>query len=381
MILVNLDRRTATIARLLGLALIVWSVVSSSPAPSTHGRGLVVALLLAAAVLAFAWWTARPMDGRGATPDLYVLAIAGGALIAASPRSAASAFVFVAVVAAAFRDEVPRALPVLAFGTLALAVSVLIYDATALGLLAYALGFAAALLAASNARQAVVRAEQAELLLAQTQLSQEERLRAARLEESSQLAREVHDVLAHALAGLTIQLEATRALVEQGAERDVILERVGRAHALARDGLRETREVVGALRGEAVAIPDAIRSLVDAYDGPSELHLPADAPLGGAAGLTLLRVVTEALTNVQKHAPGAAVSVSVAAGPSELVAVVTDSGTPGDTAPRPLADAGGGYGLKGMHERAQRLGGTMSAGPTADGWRVELRLPVAEASA
>ena len=174
---------------------------------------------------------------------------------------------FVAVVAAGVRVEVPRALPLLALSVLALAVAVLVYDAGALGLLAYALGFTAALLAASNSRQSIARAAQAELLLAQTQRSQEEQLRAARLEESTRIAREIHDVLAHALAGLTIQLEATRALVEQGAAREVVLERVSRAHALAREGLRETRHAVGALRGEAVAAPDALRALVDEYEG------------------------------------------------------------------------------------------------------------------
>src|SRR5581483_11716621 len=164
--------------------------------------------------------------------------------------SAASAFVFLAVVGAGLRTSLALAAPVVAAGACSLAISVLIYDGSALGVLAYSLGFAAALLAASNSRGSVMRAEQAELLLAQTQRSHEEQLRAARLEESTRIAREIHDVLAHALAGLTIQLEATAALVEQGADRDAVLARIHRAHELARDGLRETRRAVGALRGE-----------------------------------------------------------------------------------------------------------------------------------
>jgi signal transduction histidine kinase len=374
MILLRLDRRTATVVRLLALVLIGWTVVGSHPGPSASGRGLVILCLLIAEVTAFLWWTAWPFSERGVTPDLYVMAIAGGVLIAASPNSAASAFVFVALVAAAVRVEIPRALPLLALSLLALAVSVLVYDNGALGLLAYSLGFAAALLAASNARQSVARAEQAELLLAQTQRSQEEQLRAARLEESTRIAREIHDVLAHALAGLTIQLEATQSLLEQGADRDVILARVRRAHALAREGLVETRRAVGALRGEAVAVPDAIRSLVDAYDGDASLAVDGDLQrLSGPAGLTLVRAVQEALTNVRKHAPGADVSVTVDAAEAELVAVVADRV---NGASPPPAQTGGGYGLQGMRERAQSLGGTVSAGATADGWRVELRLPM-----
>jgi signal transduction histidine kinase len=374
MILLRFDRRTATIVRLLSLVLICWTVVGSHPGPATSGRGLVVLCLLIAEVAAFLWWTAWPLSERGLTPDLYVMAVAGGALIGASPNSAASAFVFVALVAAAIRVEIPRALPLLALSLLALAVAVLVYDGGALGLLAYALGFAAALLAASNARQSVARADQAELLLAQTQRSQEEQLRAARLEESTRIAREIHDVLAHALAGLTIQLEATQSLLEQGADRDAIFARVRRAHALAREGLVETRRAVGALRGEAVAVPDAIRSLVDGYDGDASLAIDGDLRrLGGPAGLTLVRAVQEALTNVRKHAPGADVSVIVDAAEDELVAVVSDRV---NGASPPPAQTGGGYGLQGMRERAQSLGGTVSAGATADGWRVELRLPM-----
>ena len=166
--------------------------------------------------------------------DLYVLAACGGVLVGAAPDSAASAFVFAAVVAAGVRVELVRALPLVALGTAAVAVSIFVYNGAGLGLLAYALGFAAALLAASNSRQSVMRAEQAELLLAQTQRSHEEQLRVARLEETARIAREIHDVLAHALAGLAIQLEATSSSLEQGAARGTVLARVQRAHQLAR---------------------------------------------------------------------------------------------------------------------------------------------------
>ena len=92
----------------------------------------------------------------------------------------------------------------------------------------------------------------------------------ARLEESTRIAREIHDVLAHTLAGLTIQLEATSSLVEQGADRDTVLARVRRAHALAREGLVETRQAVGALRGESVPAPAGIEALVADYRASGE---------------------------------------------------------------------------------------------------------------
>jgi signal transduction histidine kinase len=314
--------------RVIGLALIVVSVIHADHRPGGHGRGLVITVLLAAAVFSWLWWTIRPTSER-ITPDLWVMAGAGGLLCAASPDSAASAFVFVAVVSAGVRVELAQAVWVTVAGTVALAIGDIIYGNVGVGLLAYTLGFAASVLAASTSRQSAERVEQAELLLAQTQRSHEEQLRAARLEESTRIAREIHDVLAHALAGLTIQLEATTSLIERGADRAEVLARVQRAHELARDGLRETRLAVGALRGDPVSAPSGIEALVTDYragaDAEAELTIDGDVGrLAGPTGQAVLRVVQEALPNVRKHAPGAAVSVAVHAGArpgDEVVAV------------------------------------------------------------
>ena len=383
MLLYRLNPRVAFAVRSIGLGLVLWSTFGAHHyPPGGSGRELLVAATLGVGTIAWIAWLIWPLHRRQILIELYVMAVAGGLLCGASPDSAASVFVFVAVVAAGLRTSLRRALGVVAAAALALAVAVLIYNGSGIGVLAYTLGFALAALVASNSRLVIERAEQAELLLAQTQRSHEEQLRAARLEESTRIAREIHDVLAHSLAGLAIQLEATSALLEQGADREVLLARLQRAHELAREGLRETRRAVGALRGEgAVETPAAIEALVADYrasaNAPATLTIDGDpARLAGPAGQTIVRVAQEALTNARKHAPGAEVAVTVHAG--EQLVLVVDNG-PGEVTPRarqaPLAATGGGYGVKGMRERAQLLGGTLRAGAEQDGWRVELRLP------
>jgi hypothetical protein len=109
MLLASLDRRVATAIRLAGLVLVAFSVLNGSHPPGTSGRGLVVGLLLAAAALSWLVWTARPNNDQGAPVELYVMAASGGLLVEAAPQSAASVFVFVAVIVSGLRMELARA--------------------------------------------------------------------------------------------------------------------------------------------------------------------------------------------------------------------------------------------------------------------------------
>jgi len=376
MLLNAVSGRTAAMFRLAGLALISWTVLTSKFAPATSGRGLVVLITLAVAIVAWLIWTLWSSRLSVMTVDVYALAVCGGLLAAATPGAAGSACAFVAAMVASVRVGIVRGLLVAVIGATTLAVGAIIYDNSGLGVLAYALGFAALALAGSNLRQLNQRAEQAELLLAQTQRSHEEHLRSARLEESARIARNIHDVLAHSLAGLSIQLEATEALLAHGADTETLRERIQRAHELAREGLRETRRAVGALRGDPViAAPAAITALVEQYDGIIRFKLIGDeSRLEGEVGETAVRTVQEALTNVRKHASGAEVEVAVIITPDGVNVSVENRVLAPASASR-LASTGGGHGLRGMRERAAPLGGTLTAGPTPDGWRVALHLP------
>ena len=128
-------------------------------------------------------------------------------------------------------------------------------------------------------------------------------------------------------------------------------------------------------------------ALVDDYrasaDGTATLTIDGDpGRLRGEAAQTVLRVTQEALTNARKYAPGADVSVELHAGerPGDDLVLVIDDRPGAEARGTPLVGVGGGYGLQGMRERAQRLGGMLSAGADGDGWRVELRLPAPELS-
>jgi len=371
--------RVGTTLRLAGLAAVIWSIVSSRFAPATGGRGLVVLVAFVPATLAWLSWTFWSSQQRTMTPDMYLLAICGGVIQIADPSSAASVFTFVAAMGAAARSGLVDGLVVAGLGAGAVGTCSIVYGRSGVAALAYGLGFAAATLGGYNIRQSRVALEQTELLLAQTQRSHEEQLRAARLEESARIARDIHDVLAHTLAGLVIQLEATDALLAQGTDAETIRERVQRAHGLAREGLQEARRAVGALRGDAPApVPAraAIEALIAQYEHPLDFTIGGDEQrLQGPVGQVVLRVIQEALTNIRKHAPGAAVSVEVAIGEEHLDLVVENRVLVPVSRPG-LAASGGGYGLRGMRERAAALGGTLSAGPIDDGWRVALHLPL-----
>jgi signal transduction histidine kinase len=210
---------------------------------------------------------------------------------------------------------------------------------------------------------------------AQTDAVAQARSNEAVLAERQRLAREIHDVLAHALSAQVVHLEGTRMLLEHGGDPAQVLARVIKAGDLARTGLDETKRAVEALRGNQAPLAEQIALLATEFRAATgrscSVVISGDHErLPPETRLTVLRTAQEALTNVRKHAPEADVSVAVcdAEGWCELNVVDT-----GSTPVRPPAS--GGYGLVGMRERAELIGGQLEAGPLESGFRVRLRVP------
>ncbi|WP_406453668.1 histidine kinase [Streptomyces sp. NBC_01622] len=211
----------------------------------------------------------------------------------------------------------------------------------------------------------------AQRLLTQERMARAAEAESAALAERARIAREIHDVLAHSLSAQLVHLEAARLLIERGADLETILERVVAARGMARDGLAETRQALSALRGEMTPLEDFLTEIVATTAGAKVTVTGDRRQLSAEASQAVRRVAQEALTNVRKHAPGAKVLLRLEYGEHEVRLDVRDSGgSPGE-----LTGAGGGYGLLGMRERAELLGGSLRAEPEEEGFVVTLKVP------
>ncbi len=212
-------------------------------------------------------------------------------------------------------------------------------------------------------------------------LEAEQRLRVdqAREAERLRIAREMHDVLAHRVSLLSLHAGALEFHPDASAEEVAAAAGVIRASAHA--ALEELRDVIGVLReGPPASAPEPpqptladIPALVEECQAAGMrvrcgLDVPADAALPTALGRAAYRIVQEGLTNARKHAPGAAVEVTISARPGGVLAVeVVSRPAVGAAARGPFALPGAGTGLVGLAERVELAGGELEHGPGATG--------------
>jgi len=200
-------------------------------------------------------------------------------------------------------------------------------------------------------------------------------------EERLRIARDVHDLVGHALSGIAVQSSTARLAMDAGrfgAARTAL----SAVESASRAALTEMRQLLGGLRagdagdyGPAPGLGD-LPALVEGLRAQGVAVTLSVGELGevpGAVSLAAYRVVQEALTNAVKHAAGSRVTVAVAASGGALLATVEDDSPQA----APPGERAGGHGLAGMRERVAGLGGEVSAGPAGDhsGWRVRARIP------
>jgi signal transduction histidine kinase len=238
------------------------------------------------------------------------------------------------------------------------------------------------LLLGLNRRAHRLRAEQSAVLLAKAEQLREEQATVATLDERARIAREIHDVLAHSLGALALNIQAARAVLTDQHDEARAVDMLDQAQRMATDGLGETRRAVHALRGETLPLPEGLAELSAAHQrrhGARVTFEVTGAPrsLPPDAGLAITRTAQEALVNTAKHAPHQPIQINLdyAEDSTSLKVVnhLAENGRGGDEAE--LATVNGHYGLAGLRERLLLLDGTLNAGRTGSDWVVVAEVP------
>jgi signal transduction histidine kinase len=368
--------------RILVLVVVLITVPLAQPHLGSGADGIGVAVALGVSTVSWAVWLLARRRARVAIVALSVMGVAGGVLAGLSPLSTAIAVgcVVTSTVGARLNPETSLAITagtVAAFLAAALATgapteTLLGYPLTFIGLWAFGLSRHAFLL----------RAEQAERMLAESRRAREAETQAAALAERARIAREIHDVLAHSLAAVSVNLQAAEGLLGTlpagRPELAKAIECIGRAGVFTREGLADARRAIMALRDDAAPLADQLAALAGEYQADGDLAVDftvtgTPRTVAAEAALAAYRTAQEALTNARKHAPGQPVRLSLEFSAAEIAVRVVNP-LPVQ-ASGPLAATGAQYGLTGLRERAALGGGTLTAGPAGGEWQVCLKIP------
>ncbi|MBY8878933.1 sensor histidine kinase [Actinacidiphila acidipaludis] len=305
---------------------------------------------------------------------LTVLVVASSVPCTLLHAGAMVALATMAVVEAGTGLRLVHGWAVFAAGALTLAAGSVVNAPDRASVIGYPLLLLVGLLMGHNRRAYRVQAEQSAALVGQLRQLRTEQRRVAVLDERARIAREIHDVLAHSLGALGIQIQAARALLAEGADDPA---RAGQADGvlavaqrIASDGLAETRRAVHALRADTPPLDEELARMAAVHEERHGAVVTAEvsgprADLPAEATLALVRTAQESLVNAAKHAPRRPVTLRLVYGDDDVTLTV---GNPlGSGVPDGFATLDGGYGLTGMRERLLLLGGTLTAGPHRSG--------------
>jgi signal transduction histidine kinase len=397
---VNVTRIIDTV-RSLALIVVFVTVCLAKPRPSLHG-GVGTAIVVTLGVC-FATWVVWMLGDRWRSlliAGLTGMGVAGGVLTGLSPNSPAVAIGCMATLSASIHLRTEASLGITAETVAAFLITGLVTGASTGQLVGYSFAFVGLWTTGLTRRKFLIRAEQAERMLAETRRARQAENQAAALAERARIARDIHAVLAHSLAAVSVNLQAAEGLLASDTlpaghpELTKAIECIGRAAALTREGLAAARRAVLALRDDTLPLPDQLAALAQQYRAEGDLTVEfavtgTARPLTAQVGLAAYRTAQEALTNVRKHAPGQPVTLSLGFEPG-FITVRADNPLSPDEARGPLDGTGAGAGLTGLTERAALAGGTLDAGPLDTGtldagpldagpaagtWRVDLRIP------
>lgn len=377
----------------LVLASVVITSAQSHTGPGLSGHGLAVSVSLGAFVVggAGAWVTRRRPDW---VPMVFaaLLFVTSAALVWLQPDGTGYFGLFIAVMLLARRLPGRIAIGAAVF-TGAFLFAMVAVEGTSSGggrrsaISAVGAGVAIAAVFGITvvARRLREANEQAERLVIELDRARDAEAVAATLAERQRLAREMHDVLAHSLSGLLLHLEGARLLAAEDPSDPRIPETIERAHRLAKTGLDEARRAIGMLHDDDLPGPERLARLTAEFEQsrgvPCHFTTTGEPQaLGSEARLALYRVAQEALTNIAKHAAQPErVEVRLSYEPQGTRLTVEDfSGADvvtGGVSAGLLGASGGGYGLTGMRERAELLGGELTTAATDGGFRVDLQVP------
>lgn len=394
------NRLSGVVLRLLMAAAVTWySVYSGLLGALSHSFAesvLVVVALAGVFVLVLVAWSDQPP--RWSFPLAALVCILGG-MIAASTNFTGWFLFGMGCVVLVGRPQAPLPLTALGWGAGAIVMvalqvrqnphtAVLVWNSVAvLAVLLLGITRRQAAIRRQQESQLVERSKQLEQrsleLIEQTERTRSETSRAAALEERNRIARDLHDLLAHALGGLVVQLDAAEAVLAAGGDQQQVAERLRTSRQLAVEGLRDARAAVRELRSDEQPATDSVTDAVAAViNGPVGMQLgltldivgePRQIPYGIAHSFAA--VAREAITNINKHAAGGRCSASLiftgAAVRLELINALTAPGSKHTD----LARTGGGFGLESMQRRMTEVGGSVRAGAEGGRWIVTADWP------
>jgi signal transduction histidine kinase len=403
------------VTRVCVIVMVIVTVPLFTPDFGTGPQGIAITVALAISALSWAAWQFGERWPRLWLAAFFVMAAAGGALAGLSSLSTAVAVGFMVTISAGARLPIELSLAVIAETVAAFLIAALISNAPPQAIVGWSVGLVGLWAFGLTRRAYLLRAVEAEQALEQARRAHAAETQAAALGERARIAREIHDVLAHSLAAVSVNLQAASGLLEtlpDSPELAKAIECVERAGALTKEGMAEARRAILALRGDmeaadaeaagtgsagtgnagepgaatagdagtatAVGLVARLRTLAKEHDAAGDACVEftvtgTPRALGADGALTAYRTAQEALTNARKHAPGQPVRLTLDYDPDAVTLQVAnplpESGTSG-----PLAAAGAGYGLTGLRERAALAGGTLTAEPRDGQWRVLLTL-------